>query len=191
MMKKLRKGYYYCMCYFFLLSPVLVGCLPEYIDTLHTVEAVDLGLSVKWASCNVGAISPEYYGGYYGWGDAKIKIAYNWGDSWRMPTMEEIEELSIRCTWEWIKINDVYGQKVTGPNGNSIFLPAADDASYYSYEEYSPPSGGSGGYYWINLTGTNIKNGTSGCYFGFDKGGYDGVSVGYGGLRTVRPVLGQ
>ena len=48
----------------------------EEIDSIVTYNvgrAVDLGLSVKWASCNVGADSPEEYGGYYAWGDTTTK----------------------------------------------------------------------------------------------------------------------
>ena len=52
--------------------------------------------------------------------------------SWRMPTLYEIEELINECTWEWTTCNDVYGQFVTGPNGNSIFLPVAGYRSYSS-----------------------------------------------------------
>ena len=39
---------------------------------------VDLGLSVKWATCNVGASSPENYGDYYAWGETETKSTYNW-----------------------------------------------------------------------------------------------------------------
>ena len=48
-----------------------------------------------------------------------------WGGSWRMPTLAECQELIKKCTWTWTTYNGVKGQKVTGPNGNSIFLPAA------------------------------------------------------------------
>lgn len=48
----------------------------------------------------------------------------NWGDEWRMPTYDEFSELIDKCTWTWIK-NGVKGYKITGPNGNSIFFPAA------------------------------------------------------------------
>ncbi len=41
-------------------------------------EYVDLGLSVKWATCNVGASSPEEYGDYYAWGETETKSTYNW-----------------------------------------------------------------------------------------------------------------
>ena len=39
-------------------------------------EYVDLGLSVKWATCNVGATSPSDYGGYYAWGETSTKTSY-------------------------------------------------------------------------------------------------------------------
>ena len=48
-----------------------------------------------------------------------------WGDDWRMPAEEELYELLRDCVWQWITINGVNGYKVIGPNGNSIFLPAA------------------------------------------------------------------
>ena len=112
---------------------------------------VDLGLSVKWATCNVGAERPEDYGNYYAWGETSTKSAYgsgnsktygkqmndidgrsqydaaraNWGGSWRLPTKAECQELADKCTWTWTTQNGVKGCKVTGPNGNSIFLPAA------------------------------------------------------------------
>ena len=49
-----------------------------------------------------------------------------WGGDWRMPSVEEFEELVDNCTWSWIYYNNsVYGYKVEGSNGNKIFLPAA------------------------------------------------------------------
>ena len=48
-----------------------------------------------------------------------------WGDDWRLPTYEEINELRDNCSYEWTQQNNVIGAKFTGPNGNSIFLPAA------------------------------------------------------------------
>lgn len=41
-------------------------------------EAVDLGLSVKWATCNVGSYTPEGCGGYYAWGETETKNDYSW-----------------------------------------------------------------------------------------------------------------
>ena len=43
-----------------------------------TPEYVDLGLSVKWAACNVGATTPEEYGDYFAWGETQPKDYYNW-----------------------------------------------------------------------------------------------------------------
>lgn len=149
--------------------PILLGslssCTPEQEeDDSH--EAVDLGLSVKWASCNVGANSPENYGAYYRWGEIKeyninsgeykyfqpkdlgddgyyygpecwhnivsnisgtsYDVAHvKWGRGWRMPTKDEVNELCEICSWQWTTINGINGYKVTGPNGNFIFLPAA------------------------------------------------------------------
>ena len=69
---------------------------------------------------------------YYGTIDEKSILDYaddvarlQWGGSWRMPTSEEMLELSSKCVWEWTTLNDVNGYKITGPNGNCIFMPAA------------------------------------------------------------------
>ena len=125
--------------------------------TLSAGSVVDLGLSVYWASCNLGAEKPEEYGNYYAWGETEPKSSYtetnysyydndkkvymdigdniagteydaatvNLGSDWRMPTKEEMQELIDKCTWEWAQISGINGFKVTGTNGNSIFLPAA------------------------------------------------------------------
>lgn len=169
-------------------------------------EYVDLGLSVNWATMNVGAESPEDFGDYFAWGavepwyedgyaqsnnpvwksgksegytwtncpyqtyvgssiDDGLFSKYvdrssfgtvdnipilefgddaaraNWGDTWRMPTVEEWFELrnSSNCTW----IRTMSGYKVMSKsNGNSIFLPFAgsrsEDGLYgvYSYGRY-------------------------------------------------------
>lgn len=56
--------------------------------------------------------------------DPSDDVAYRRG-MWRMPTAKEMEELVTRCHWTWITLNGVKGYNVEGPNGNSIFLPAA------------------------------------------------------------------
>ncbi len=136
-------------------------------------EYVDLGLSVKWATCNVGASSPEEYGDYFAWGETSPKSNYttdncethgktlgnitgdyqydaaraNWGGTWRMPTLSEINELIENCTTKWITRNGVYGRLVTSKkNGNSIFLPAADSRNYRD----SPDCGDRGEYWTAN-----------------------------------------
>lgn len=52
------------------------GSSKETKSEIETHEYVDLGLSVKWATCNVGATSPEEYGGYFAWGDVQMSDAY-------------------------------------------------------------------------------------------------------------------
>ncbi|MBR3758730.1 MAG: DUF1566 domain-containing protein [Bacteroidaceae bacterium] len=139
-----------------------------FTGTINGHEWIDLGLSVKWATCNVGASKPKDYGDYYAWGETTTKsgdyywdtykwckgtndtmtkyctdsdygtvdnrttltssddvATVKWGSKWRMPTLEEMKELVEDCTWTWTTQNGVEGMKVTGPNGNSIFLPAA------------------------------------------------------------------
>lgn len=151
-------------------------------------EAVDLGLSVAWASFNIGASKPEAFGDYFAWGETEpyyeagyaqspspvwkagkeagyFWSSYRWcagesnsltkycslaefgkngftdevtvldpaddvaalafGEKWRMPLLSEVEELMEECTWTWTTLGGVNGYRVTGPNGNAIFLPAA------------------------------------------------------------------
>lgn len=149
--------------------------------TTETHAYVDLGLSVKWATCNIGASSPEEYGDYFAWGETEPKEVYvwstykwcngsqntltkyctnkeygavdnkitleleddaahvNWGGEWRMPTKAELEELRTKCTWLPAKINGVSGREITGPNGNTLFLPYS---GYCSEGKY--PGGGTG-----------------------------------------------
>ncbi len=159
-------------------------------------QAVDLGLSVKWANMNIGASKPEEYGDYLAWGetsgyksgknafydatykyykstngkdkdgfDVVLASGYtkyvtksnassdgydgfyddktvldpeddaavaNWGGSWRMPTKDELDELITKCTWESKELNGKKGYKVTGPNGNFIFLPNAGRFNVWS-----------------------------------------------------------
>ena len=177
------------------------------VDTeIKTPEIVDLGLSVKWASFNLGATKPEEFGDFYAWGEtepyykpgqALVKDpdwklgkesgydtpSYQWslgsantltkycvdpaygangfidgdialdpdddaahvklGGYWRMPTEAEQNELQARCSWTWVTKGNVNGYKVTGPNGNSIFLPAA---GYRMMDWFT--NNNSNGYYW-------------------------------------------
>lgn len=203
------------------------------------METVDLGLTVLWATCNVGASSPEEYGDYFAWGetepyyssqnaltwkegktagytwatyqwcngsyntlnkyntsssygplvDNKTTLepaddaAYaNWDGSWRMPTDAEWTELRTKCTWTWTRQYGIEGIRVTGPNGNVIFLPAAGyriDANL--------GLGGSYGYYWSSSLNTDYPSDAWLVDF-------SSLSVrGYGSFRyvgrSIRPVM--
>ena len=56
----------------------LTGCEKSKDEPKQNHEAVDLGLSVKWATCNVGATNPEGYGDYFAWGETSPKTSYYW-----------------------------------------------------------------------------------------------------------------
>ena len=98
-----------------------------------------------------------------------------------MPTLEEQEELVNNCTWTWTTQNGVNGYKVTGPNGNSIFLPAAG----YLYEG-TLDSAGSYGYYWSSSLDTDDPDYAYGVDFGSDYVDWYGYGRYYG--LAVRPV---
>ena len=54
-------------------------------------EAIDLGLSVKWASFNVGASQPEKFGKYYAWGEIEPKEVFSWSNyRWYSPSLEDL-----------------------------------------------------------------------------------------------------
>ena len=178
--------------------------------TINGHEWVDLGLSVKWATCNVGASSPSDYGNYYAWGETRTKSKYtegdtsirivnigdisgdsrydaacvNWGGTWRLPTEAEVQELIDKCTWTWTSQGGHNGYRVTGPNGNSIFLPAAGyrgGTSLYS--------AGDSGFYWSSIPYESYAR--RACYLSFYGSGH----LLYWNYRyygqCVRPVSGD
>ena len=62
--------------------------------------------------------------------DPEDDAAYvNWGSQWRMPSVAQFNELLNQCTWQWTELNGVKGRQLTGPNGNTLFLPAAGQRS--------------------------------------------------------------
>lgn len=153
-----------------------------------------------WATCNIGANSPEEFGDYFAWGETEPKEFYgwgnykwlnlidgqyieltkystdieygmmdgktvldpeddaayvNWGPSWGMPTKEQFLELITRCGYgKKSTLNGVNGRLFTGPNGNTIFLPAAGVRMNDSFE-YA----GSDGYYWSSVLDTSDELG--------------------------------
>lgn len=111
-------------------------------------EYVDLGLSVKWATCNLGAYIPEETGDYFAFGEIEAGVIdrelyktppidniagskydmarANWGEPWRLPSKAEFQELIDSCEWIWISREHCHGYLATSKiNGKSIFLPAA------------------------------------------------------------------
>ena len=194
-------------------------------------EWVDLGLpsGTLWATCNVGASSPEEYGDYFAWGETRpkgytenytynwstykwchgsgysltkyctlseygsvdnmIELEYeddaafvNWGAKWRMPSWEQINELVELCSWYWTTRNGQEGLLVKGPNGNTLFLPAAGyrvDRSHY-LADWS-------GYYWSRTVASTNPN-FAGCMYFYAPNWFGGPgSRRYGySVRAVR-----
>lgn len=150
------------------------------IGSVNGFAYVDLGLSVMWARCNVGASNPWEFGDFFAWGETTSKAEYypytlnyyvklpnnefhlakyntqeafgpmdgkttldalddaasaNMQGSWRMPTKQEVEELMNECRWERAKFHGVLGEKITGRNGNSIFIPYAGFHYQSDYRE--------------------------------------------------------
>ena len=175
---------------------------------INGYEYVDLGLpsGLKWATCNVGANSPEEYGDYYAWGELEVKSAYTdvnsltyhkdysdisgnpaydvarakWGSSWRMPTEAEFKELIDNCKWEWTIREGKKGYNVIGSKGNSIFLPAA------GYRDGTYVDRGAGNGYCSNAVDSDFND--NACGMRFEEGNYDWSSFGRSNGRPVRPV---
>lgn len=104
--------------------------------------------------------------GFNGFTDGKTELdpnddaaTANWGSSARMPSIEQIQELMESCTWKWTTRNGVYGELGTGPNGNTIFLPAASERHN---DSFGTP--GHNGYYWSR---SSYSKHVQGAYFLF------------------------
>ena len=106
----------------------------------------------------------------------------NWGAGWRLPTNAEMNELINNCTVTLTNQNGVNGRLFTGPNGNSIFLPAAgnrEDSEFYG--------AGSGGIYWSSSLITDLPGRAWYLYFNSDDYIMGSNCSRYLGF-TVRPV---
>lgn len=191
---------------FFSIATVLVMAMGVKGQKINGHAYVDLGLSVVWATCNVGASSPEDTGDYYGWGatgegswdndnckhysrsisdigGTSSDVAHlKWGGTWRMPSASDFWELINNCSWTFTTINGVDGYNVKGKNGKSIFLPAAGSfeiAKLYNYCER--------GFYWSSSPDGTNKESAKLLYFSYEKEYYvesNERSLGY----SVRPV---
>ena len=178
------------------------------IGKINGHEYADLGLSVVWATTNVGAYLSTYIGDHYAWGETEKKDMYRrdnsqtyeksvedisgteydvarflWGSPWRMPTREEMDELLNNCTWTWTKEGRKNGYKVTGKNGKSIFLPTTgwneDGKTYYSKDF---------GRYWTSTPDNGGTQGAGTLYFSKDKQGTGWYNYFRYYGQAVRPV---
>lgn len=105
-----------------------------------------------------------------------------WGGQWCMPTSDQINELIKNCKRLWTSMNGVNGILVAGPNGNTIFLPAA--GSRGGGELFSE---GSRGFYWSSSLGTTNWD-REHCFYFYSDSWYWLTSVNLSHGFTVRPV---
>ncbi len=175
-------------------------------DELGTVIRKDytggtIGNSIKDITDDGKKNNLTFVPAYYIFANEKYDAATaNWGHGWRMPTTAELAELLNYCEWEFTGT----GYKVTGPNGNSIFLPAAG----YRYGDKLYGNGNSGYYASGEIIGTysypSMKAQSEGSFgefsskenmpsvLMFQQGQYNSISVGnnmsssYG--FSIRPV---
>lgn len=179
---------YYYVAYLDLGTGIVYGDVEKFTTSSQVFDLdndlVDLGLSVKWAKYNVGAKSESEPGGLFGFGDLNGAMTsinpadYASADTYKtasdlayqvtdgkatLPTAADFEELFSLCTKEWTEIDGVSGYKLTGPNGNSIFLPASGTRTQSEVE-----GEGVEGYY---LTGTvNPTNSSFAVTYQFNQG---------------------
>lgn len=127
--------------------------------------------------------------GYNGFVDGKTELdpeddaAYvYWGPLWRMPSLAQLQELCENCSWQFTQLNGVNGSLVTGPNGNTMFLPAA---GCYLWPDMNANYGYVGDYWSRSLVADYPSSAhnmyTNDLYF---ECGSDGRSYG----KSVRPV---
>ena len=164
-------------------------------------EFVDLGLpsGTLWATCNIGASSPEDNGDYFAWGEiepgsldpntfsnypkklpaANDAATHNWGSDWCTPTYEQFCELlnNSNCSWTWT--GKGYNVK-SNNNGKSIFFPAAGRKLLISID-----GDGETGSYWSS----SYSEDNPWSLF-FDTDYYDTVKLLTSSLNlcSVRPV---
>ena len=162
-------------------APVEEPQVPEAAAEKKEIEAVkpvpagyvDLGLSVYWKNSNEWNSADDH--GFYTFDDATKKFGS------RLPTKAQLEELKNKCTWTWN--SNKKGYDVKGPNGNSIFLPAAGyrdcDGDVYNV--------GAHGYYWSS-TPDGSENAWSLDFFSSEVSMVDSGRC-YG--RSVRLVQGK
>ena len=176
-------------------------------------EWVDLGLSVLWATCNVGANSPEERGDYFAWGETMPKSEYtnknsktygdssynrdiggdastdaaraNWGGTWRLPTEVEFLELLDDCTWTWTTQGGHNGYKVTSKKKGYEGRSIFLPAAGWRYGS-SLFYAGEDGRYWSSSPDGSNSYGARGLnvYSSGHGTGWDSRSYG----RSVRPV---
>lgn len=176
-------------------------------------DAVDLGLSVKWAPQNLGASVPEEIGDFFAWAETSPRNPEHYdifdyiydnnlplqhisgtsydaatvrkGGYWRMPTDAEVSELEHKCTRKEIIKNGVYGMLFTGANGNSIFLPYTESSHYCALNNKVIYIEEPIGFYWTG--DISDKGSNMAIWFSFAND-YCSFAHCHGGAYSLNPI---
>ena len=212
--------------YHMLIRPVYIGGSSSgggSSTNAYDKYAVDLGLSSLWSSVNLGATKETQSGKFYAWGETESKTSFTkdnyaytipggegentylwlgdesgvisgteydavkvaWGGDWVMPSYYDLDELYELCKWEATTKSGVAGYKVTGPNGNSIFLPLT---GYYNGSELQ--YAGQYARYWAGTVRTLSKKNEWGISYNLNINPENNVLLGtqrhWGAV--IRPV---
>lgn len=169
--------------------------LKRHMGIIEGYEYVDLGLSVLWATCNLGATKPSDKGSYC-WisnSEDKIKggivendvVSSVWSPSWCLPTNEEWNELAEKCEWVKGTLDNSEGWWITGPSGASIWLPVGGCVNILGEMMHE----GSCVYYSGTVSSYKLQNYVfmnDGIHRGIDKEGRLYMSQ-----KLVRPVVSK
>ncbi len=145
---------------------------PAIGTTTDAPEPVDLGLSVKWASCDYATASPYVAGPKYDCYCYSMTFNSTWGPNWCIPTREQWSELFNNCTITSTTVDGVSGYIATATNGNSIFF---SNSEYWTSERYAYKVSGSWNYdtYYAEIDSKT---------FSYSGGGWESV---YRPLRLI------
>lgn len=181
-------------------------------------EAIELGLSVKWASCNIGASKASEAGSYFAWGETSAKSEYTrdnyeyyndsayvelpsdiggtsydaataaWGSKWRMPTRAELDALYSYCDVTWTTQDGVYGYKFTSQTNGNFIFIPAA-----GYMDDGAVVNAEKGYYWSSTNGKD-RYGNEGMSYDFEFSSGNNHVTSHDYCRKgllIRPVVAE
>lgn len=163
------------------------------------MKAVNLGLSVMWGDCNIGAKECYEEGNLYSWKEIVPEVdrlsalrapvampdsmkndlaGKLYGTGWKVPTRDQMLELMQNCEFEFVPVGMTKLLKATGPNGNSIYLPLAGNEDRNGNKVQ-------GGFYWTSTKAVEEQN------YAYQMRIAEQIHFGYNNinvLQSVRPI---
>ena len=188
---------------------------PDQVKKTTKHDYVDLGLSVKWATCNVGASSPSDFGDYYAWAEIEPKTNYSENnyvyhnaegqyyvfDTDIEGTEDDVAHIAWKGSWrlptkeEWDELSNNCNWKWTKMDGHDGYLITG----YNGNSIFLPAAGGyvgsklsytEMGLYWSSRQMDDFASGAYGFHFNSSGKGWGDGSFRWQG-HTIRPVFGK